>query len=292
MIRSMTGYGRNTDIVNGYDITVEIKSVNHRYFELSSRVPRVYGFLEDKIKQLIQSKVSRGKIDVNVTVFCVGGQDASIEINESLAEGYVTALRKIGEKLSITGDITLSDICRFSDVFTVKKISEDDEIVWNAVKSVCESAIDSFIAMRETEGVKLKDDVENRLKEISKLVGIVEERSPKTIEEYRNKLFAKMADVLKDTKIDEQRILTEAAIYGERIAVDEETVRLRSHIHQFLDILNSGVPVGRKLDFLIQEINREVNTIGSKASDIEIARIVVEIKSEIEKIREQIQNME
>lgn len=292
MIRSMTGYGRNTDIVDGYDIMVEIKSVNHRYFELSSRVPRVYGYLEDKIKQLIQSKVSRGKIDVNITVFCVGGQDASIEINESLAEGYVTALRRIGEKLSIAGDITLSDICRFSDVFTVKKISEDDEIVWNAVKSVCEAAIDSFIVMRETEGVKLKDDVETRLKEISKLIGIVEERSPKTIEEYRNKLFAKMADVLKDTKIDEQRILTEAAIYGERIAVDEETVRLRSHIQQFLDILNSDVPVGRKLDFLIQEINREVNTIGSKASDIEIAKIVVEIKSEIEKIREQIQNME
>lgn len=292
MVKSMTGYGREIATVEGYDISVEIKSVNHRYFEFSSRIPRAYGYIDDKLKSLIQSRVSRGKIDVGVTVYRTDGGEMKVEINETLAENYVCALRSAAKKLGIRGGLRLTDVSRLPDIFSLKRETEDEEKVWQCVKLVCDRAIDKFIDMRTKEGEKLKSDVLSRLATIENLVSFVEERSPKTVAEYRERLYQKIQEILGDSKIDESRILTEAAIYGEKIAVDEETVRLRSHIKQYRDILESDEPVGRKLDFLTQELNREANTIGSKCNDIDITKTVVEIKSEIEKIREQIQNME
>lgn len=292
MIKSMTGYGRGQQTLDGREIMVEIKSVNHRYFEFSARVPRAYGYLEEKLKSFIQSKVSRGKIDVGVTVFNIEGKDAQIEVNQSIANGYVEALRKANENIGLTDDLTLSQLIRLPDIFNVIKNTEDEEVIWNDVKIVAEEALNNFVSMRETEGQKMKDDIKSRLNYIGELVEKVEQRSPMVTEAYRERLYNKICEILNDKKIDEQRILTEAAIFSEKTAVDEETVRLKSHIHQFNTLLEVEEPVGRKLDFLIQEFNRESNTIGSKAQDVEITKIVVELKSEIEKIREQIQNIE
>ncbi|MDD3193284.1 MAG: YicC family protein [Oscillospiraceae bacterium] len=292
MIRSMTGYGRAEALVDGRNILVEIRSVNHRYFEFSSRVPRAYGFLESRLKAYLQGKLSRGKVDVNVSIQTMEGSNANVQINQELAASYVEALRTLKEPLGLTDDLSLSTISRFSDIFTVSRESEDEETVWADVLQVADEAAGRFVQMREAEGAKMKEDVEGRLDFILQAVEQIEERSPKTVEEYRARLYNKMSEVLGNTQIDEQRILTEAAIYAEKIAVAEETVRLRSHIDQFRAIMKQGGPAGRKLDFLIQEFNRETNTIGSKAQDIEIARIVVDVKSEIEKIREQIQNIE
>ena len=292
MIKSMTGYGRGQQTLDGREIMVEIKSVNHRYFEFSARVPRAYGYLEEKLKSFIQSKVSRGKIDVGVTVFNIEGKDAQIEVNQSIANGYVEALRKANENIGLTDDLTLSQLIRLPDIFNVIKNTEDEEVIWSDVKIVAEEALNNFVSMRETEGQKMKDDIKSRLNYIGELVEKVEQRSPMVTEAYRERLYNKICEILNDKKIDEQRILTEAAIFSEKTAVDEETVRLKSHIHQFNTLLEVEEPVGRKLDFLIQEFNRESNTIGSKAQDVEITKIVVELKSEIEKIREQIQNIE
>ena len=292
MIRSMTGYGRAEALIDGRNILVEIRSVNHRYFEFSSRVPRSYGFLESRLKNYLQGKLSRGKVDVNVSIQTVEGTTASVQVNQELAASYVQALRTLQEPLGLTDDLSLSTVSRFSDIFTVTKETEDEETIWSDVLQAAEQASDRFVQMREAEGAKMKEDLEERLDFILRAVEKVEERSPKTVEEYRARLYRKISEVLGNTQIDEQRILTEAAIYAEKIAVAEETVRLRSHIDQFRAIMQQAGPVGRKLDFLIQEFNREANTIGSKAQDIEIARIVVDIKSEIEKIREQIQNIE
>lgn len=292
MIKSMTGYGRGQQIIDGREITVEIKSVNHRYFEFSARVPRAYGYLEEKLKSFIQGKVSRGKVDVGVTIFNIEGKDAQIEVNQSIAVGYIDALRKANETIGLTDDLALSQLIRLPDIFNVIKTTEDEEVIWNLVKVVAEEALNNFVAMRETEGQKMKEDIKSRLSYISELVAKVEKRSPMVTEAYRERLYNKISEILNDKKIDEQRILTEAAIFSEKTAVDEETVRLKSHIHQFTELLDSKESVGRKLDFLIQEFNRESNTIGSKAQDVEITRIVVELKSEIEKIREQIQNIE
>lgn len=292
MIRSMTGYGRAEVLVNGRNILVEIRSMNHRYFEFSCRSPRAYGFLESRLKTYLQGKLSRGKVDVNVSIQTVEGSSASVQVNRELAASYVQALRALEEPLGLRDDLSLSVISRFSDIFTVNKETEDEDAIWADVLQVADEATGRFVQMRETEGAKMKEDVESRLDFILQAVEQVEARSPKTVEEYRARLYNKMSEVLGNTQIDEQRILTEAALYAEKIAVSEETVRLRSHVGQFRAILAQGGPVGRKLDFLIQECNRETNTIGSKAQDIEIARIVVDIKSEIEKIREQIQNIE
>ncbi|MDE6594433.1 MAG: YicC family protein [Oscillospiraceae bacterium] len=292
MIRSMTGYGRSQQTLDGREILVEIKSVNHRYFEFSARVPRAYGYLEEKLKSFLQGKVSRGKIEMGVTIYNIEGKDALIEVNSSIAKGYVDALRKANESLMLKDDITLSNLIRLPDIFNVIKNTEDEEVIWNDVKIAAEEALNNFVSMRETEGLKMREDVEQRLDYIEKLVGKVEERSPMVTEAYRERLYNKLAEILNDKKIDEQRILTEAAIFSEKTAVDEETVRLKSHINQFRNLLEINEPVGRKLDFLIQEFNRESNTIGSKAQDVEITKIVVELKSEIEKIREQIQNIE
>ena len=292
MIRSMTGYGRAEALINGRNILVEIRSVNHRYFEFSSRVPRAYGYLESRLKGFLQGKLSRGKVDVNVSIQTIEGATANVLVNSELAKSYVDALRTLSEPLQLTDDLSLASISRFSDIFTVSRITEDEDAIWADVLSVAEAAADRFVQMREAEGVKMKEDVEGRLQFILSAVEKVEERSPKTVEEYRTRLYNKICEVLQNTQADEQRILTEAAIYAEKIAVAEETVRLRSHVEQFRTIMEQEGAVGRKLDFLIQEFNRETNTIGSKAQDIEIARIVVDVKSEIEKIREQIQNIE
>ncbi|MGN0654739.1 MAG: YicC/YloC family endoribonuclease [Oscillospiraceae bacterium] len=292
MIKSMTGYGRAQASVDGSDILVEIKSVNNRYYDFSARLPRMYGYLEEKLKTFLSGSISRGKIEVSVSIYNNTGKDEEITLNLDVANGYINALRNANESLGLTDDITLSQVSRFPDVFIVKKIIEDEESVWNNIRPVAEEAVAKFVSMRETEGAKMKDDLLSRLDFILKEVEKVEIQSPKTTENYRNRLYQKLKEVLSDNNIDEQRIVTEAAIFSEKIAVDEETVRLRSHISQFKELLETSEPVGRKLDFLVQEMNREANTIGSKAQDVAITKIVVDIKSEIEKIREQIQNIE
>ena len=292
MVKSMTGYGRSQQILNGRDISVEIKSVNHRFFEFSARVPRVYGYLEGKLKAYVQSLVSRGKVDVAVTIFVLEGKESEVKINRSLAQGYMDALREVSEPLRLADDLTLSDLTRFSDIFSVRKAVEDEEVIWNDVQTVAAEAVERFVAMRAVEGERMKQDVCARLDTIGSLVEKIEAAAPQTVTAYRERLAAKMREVLADTAVDEQRLLMEAAIYAEKIAVDEETVRLRSHLKQFRSMLESEEAVGRKLDFLVQELNREANTIGSKAQNVEITGYVVDIKSEIEKIREQIQNIE
>lgn len=292
MVKSMTGYGRSQQILNGRDISVEIKSVNHRFFEFSARVPRVYGYLEGKLKAYVQSLVSRGKVDVAVTIFVLEGKESEVEINRSLAQGYMDALREVSEPLRLADDLALSDLTRFSDIFSVRKAVEDEEVIWNDVQTVAAEAVERFVAMRAVEGERMKQDVCARLDTIGGIVEKIEAAAPQTVTAYRERLAAKMREVLADTAVDEQRLLMEAAIYAEKIAVDEETVRLRSHLKQFRSMLESEEAVGRKLDFLVQELNREANTIGSKAQNVEITGYVVDIKSEIEKIREQIQNIE
>ena len=292
MVKSMTGYGRCEETVGGRRITVELKSVNHKYCEFSPRVTRGYGFLEDKLKTYVQSRVARGKIDLFLSIETLEDADVIVSVNHSLAAGYIAALREITERYKLPDTVTVNSLSRYSDIFSVHKAPEDEEAIWAAVKTVLEKAVDAFIAMRETEGRRLYDDVMSRAAVILELVGKIEARSPETVKEYRERLETKLREVLSDTTIDEQRILTEAAIFADKVAVAEETVRLRSHFEQLKALLNAEEPSGRKMDFLVQEMNRETNTIGSKASDSQIAYMVVDIKAEIEKIREQIQNIE
>lgn len=292
MIRSMTGYGRAQGTANGKDILVEIRSVNNRYYDFTARIPRMYGYLEEKLKSFLQGGISRGKVEVSVLISNNEVKDEQIEINRFIAKGYIDALRGANEELNLADDLSLSHLIKLPDVFNVKKIIEDEELIWSSVKIFAEEALDKFIKMRETEGEKMKSDILERIDLVWRMVESVERRSPETVQNYRNKLFARLKEVLSDNNIDEQRILFEAAVFAEKIAVDEETVRLKSHMQQFKALMESKEPVGRKLDFLVQEMNREANTIGSKSQDIEITKLVVDIKSEIEKIREQIQNIE
>ena len=292
MMRSMTGFGRERMMLNGRDILVEVRSVNHRYNELSVKLSRAYMYLEEPLKKLVQDNISRGKTEISVTITNISAPDTSIEVNTSVARGYIDALRKANEELGLMDDLSLSRIIRFQDIFTVVKAADDEDAVWNDVKTVAQSALSKFVSMREAEGAKMKEDVLMRLELIEKMVSFIEEKSPETTVAYREKLYAKLTELLSGQQIDEQRILTEAAIFSEKIAVDEETVRLRSHISQFRTLLETESIVGRKLDFLVQEMNREANTTGSKAQNIDITRTVMDIKSEIEKIREQIQNIE
>lgn len=292
MLKSMTGYGRCQQTIDGRDILVEIKSVNHRYFEFNARTPRAYGYIEDKIKSLISSNVSRGKIDVGVSIYTVEGKDAEISVNLEMARGYVNALRSVKDELDLNDNLSLTSISRFSDIFNVSKAVEDEEVIWNEVKQVCEVALSKFIEMRKIEGERMFADVKSRLNTVEDFVSKIEKLSPQSVADYKERLLSKLKEVLEGKDIDEARVLTEVALFSEKIAVDEETVRLRSHLKQFNSLIQSKGPVGRKLDFLVQEINREVNTIGSKCQDTEVTGIVVELKSEIEKIREQIQNIE
>ena len=292
MIKSMTGFGRGHEVLNGRDITVEIRSVNHRYYEFSSKLPRTYTFTEEKLKSLLQGKISRGKVEVAVLVQNVTAVSEKITANKEVISEYITALREIQGELNLTDDLALSSVLRLPDAFTVVKEEADEEQMWADLKTVTEEALANFIAMRENEGARMKADISGRLDTIEKNVAFVEERSPVIVENYRKRLYDKMCEVLQGKDVDENRILLEAGIFSEKTAVDEETVRLRSHIAQFREMLESTEPIGRKLDFLVQEMNRETNTIGSKVQDVEVTKVVVEQKAEIEKIREQIQNIE
>ena len=298
MLRSMTGYGRAQKIINGRDILVEVRSVNHRYYEYSSRIPRAYSYIDEKLKALLKSAISRGKAEVSVTINNIEGKDTVIAVNKDVAEGYVNALRSLYQQMGADGecwleaDIKLSKLLKMPDIFTIQKAPDDEEQVWADVAEVASEAIAKFVDMRTTEGERLFADVNSKADLILEMVGKVEELSPQTVENYRSRLYKKLSEVLESKNIDEQRILTEAAIFSEKIAVDEETVRLRSHIAQLKEMLVNEEAIGRKLDFIVQEMNREVNTIGSKAQDLNITKIVVDMKAEIEKIREQIQNIE
>ncbi len=292
MVRSMTGYGRCEAVVDGREIAVEIKSVNHRYFEINTRITRGYSFLEDKLKKYLQTKISRGKVDVFVTIGVSENEAAEVTVNHSLASGYIKALREISEIYGLPDDITASSVARYGDIFSVHKQAEDEEKIWSDILPAVDSALSDFIAMREAEGERMKTDVFSRADTIIKIVGEIEQRSPQTVVEYKAKLTERINELLENVAVDEERIAMEAAIFADKIAVDEETVRLRSHFEQMNDIMKSGGSIGRKLDFIVQEMNREANTIGSKVTDAQLAHKVVDIKAELEKIREQIQNIE
>ncbi|MDE5860864.1 MAG: YicC family protein [Ruminococcus sp.] len=292
MTKSMTGYGRGQKIIGGRDILVEIRSVNHRYYEYSSRIPRAYGYIDEKLKSLLKTAVSRGKVEVSVTINNIEARESEISINKAVAEGYINALRSVSGELGLRDDLVLSKLIKLPEIFVVQKSPDNQEQIWNDVSEVATEALQKFVEMRQTEGEKLREDIISKAGYILEMVSKVEELSPLTVENYRRKLYQKISEVLDGKDIDEQRIITESAIFAEKIAVDEETVRLRSHVSQLKDIFSSDDPVGRKLDFIVQEMNREVNTIGSKAQDLNITKIVVDMKAEIEKIREQIQNIE
>ena len=292
MIRSMTGYGRYQQVLDGWDVTVELKSVNHRYYEYTSRLPRTCGFLDDKLKTFLQQSIARGKVEVYVSLDAVETADSHVEVNLPLAEAYRDALRETAEKLEVRDDCTVMGLARFPEVLTVRKNEADEEVIWNVVRETAAVALAKFIEMREREGARMREDVLSRRAFLLERVAVVEERSPQTVREHMEKITERMHELLGTVTVDEQRLLTEAALFADKIATAEETVRLRSHLDQLEQLVNSSEPVGRKLDFLIQEINRETNTIGSKAQDLLLAQTVVDMKAEIEKIREQIQNIE
>lgn len=292
MVLSMTGYGRAGALLHGRDIKVELRSVNARFFEYSSRIPRSCAFLEDKLKKLVASKVSRGKVELNLSIQTVTATDTVVTVNWQLAQGYRAALNAMSERMDLKNDVTAGMLARFPDVLTQTAAPTDEEELWQDVQSVAEQAVEAFVAMRATEGEKLKEDVENRLNVIEQLVAQIEQNSAGRVQAYSDKLYARLQELLADRNIDEARLVTEAAIFADKTAIDEETVRLHSHVAQYREILALNEPIGRKLDFLTQELNRESNTIGSKCQDVAITRLVVELKSEIEKIREQIQNIE
>lgn len=292
MVLSMTGYGRAGAVLNGRDIKVELRSVNARFLEYSSRLPRSCLYMEDRLKKLVAARVSRGKVELSLTIQSVSAADTVVTVNWQLAESYRTALTAMVQKMDLKNDTTVGMLARFPDVLAQTAAPTDEEALWNDVASVAGQAVDAFVSMRAAEGEKLQADVLARLNTIETLVGQIEQNSAGRVQAYTDKLYARLQELLGDRTIDEARIVTEAAIFADKTAIDEETVRLHSHIAQYRQILDLDEPVGRKLDFLTQELNRESNTIGSKCQDVAITRLVVELKSEIEKIREQIQNIE
>lgn len=292
MIKSMTGFGRAKEQINNLDITVEIKSVNHRYFEFSSRMPRAYQFLEEKLKSACHQSITRGKVELSLIIEDNSESSSVVEINRPFAKGYIAALKQLAKDFKIKDDVKVSTVALNPEIFKIKRQSLEDEEVTQAVLAVTNQAIESFIAMREIEGEKLAADILSRAQAILSKVSLIEERSPETVKAYRERLEAKIKELLADAKVDEQRLITETAIFADKVAVDEETVRLRSHIDQLSNLLKENSAVGKKLDFIVQEMNRETNTIGSKCQDVDISHTVVDIKSEIEKIREQVQNIE
>lgn len=289
---SMTGFGRSTNTEANIEVTVEIKSVNHRYFEYSSRIPRTYQYLDESIKELLKSKIVRGKVEASVSIVNNSENSLLLDINDAYASALISSLRKLGKKYKLKDDLKLSSLVGNKDLFNVKSVDIEEEFITNLVLNSAGEALDSFIEARGREGKKLVDDIIGRADNILGKVTVIEERSPETVKEYRVRLENKIKELLGDSTVDEQRLLTETAIFADRIAVAEETVRLRSHISALKALLETGGDIGKKLDFIVQEMNRETNTIGSKAQDIEIGKIVIDIKSEIEKIREQIQNIE
>ena len=292
MIKSMTGYGSAKATVEGLDISIELKSVNNRFLDSSVRLPRSFLFLEDKIKSLVQAHISRGKVDVYLSVDSSAAGEMTVKVNEALLQGYLDALAYIGQRFGLPNDASVMRVSRFPDVLTVEKKDLDADAILAGITPVVEAALVDFDDMRQREGERLKQDVLSRLDSIERMVSFVEEQAPQTVADYRSRLEQKMAEVLGSTGIEEGRILAEAAVFADRVAVDEETVRLRSHISQLRTMLSGASPIGRKIDFLIQEFNREANTIGSKCQNSQITEVVVELKAEIEKIREQIQNIE
>ena len=288
----MTGYGRAVETIDGREITAELRSVNNRYLDCTVKMPRIYAFAEDSVKTHVKSAISRGKVDVFIAVNVMEDMQMRISVNHPVLEGYLSAMRSIASDYGVRDDISVTALSRLPDVFVVEKAEEDEEKLTQDILSVVDKALEKFTAMRTTEGAALEADLRGRAATILTLVEKVEQRSPVTLAEYRARLTEKMQEVLQSTTIDEGRILQEAAIYADKIAVDEETVRLRSHLDQLETMLTNGGAIGRKLDFLLQELNREANTIGSKGNDLEQARTVVEIKAELEKIREQTQNIE
>ena len=289
---SMTGYGSAKGSVEGQEITVELKSVNNRYLDCSVRLPRNFLFAEDTVKQAVSAGVSRGKVDVFVSAQASQDSGTVVSVNEELARGYRDAVARIAETLGLESGLNAFSLARFPDVLTVERRELNKDKAAAALSEITAKAVEEFNAMREREGERLRRDMLGKLETIEELVSVVEERSPQTVKEYRERLEARLRDILADRSLDEQRVITEAAIFADRTAVDEETVRLRSHIAQFRTMLEEGSPIGRKMDFLVQEFNRESNTIGSKCSDASLAKVVVDLKSEIEKIREQLQNVE
>lgn len=292
MPRSMTGYGRAVKTFENREITVEIKAVNHRFFEFFARVPRQYSFLEERLKKLFSPSINRGKVETYVSIAAIGDPDEVVKPNVEIMKSYVVALRAANAELGIADDLALSNLLRIPDAFTVEKAEEDEEQLWEQVKFAAEEALSAFIEMRKAEGERLKSDILIKLSEIEANVERVEKRSPEVVKRHYDRLYAKLCELLQDKNVDEQRLLTECAIFADKTAVDEESVRLHSHIAQYRELLELDEPIGKRLDFLIQEFNREVNTTGSKCSDLDITKIVLEMKGTVEKIREQIQNIE
>ena len=292
LIKSMTGYGRAVETVNGREFTVEIRSVNNRYLDCTVKLPRSVSFAEEAVKQAVKASVSRGKVDVFITIKSENAEDTSIKLNASVLEGYLAAMRQMVTEFGVSDDISVSTVSRLPEVFSVEKPEVDEEQLLKDLMQVVNQALAGYDAMRCTEGAALDADLRSRGNTIADLVTQVEQGNAQTVVDYRARLEAKLKEVLAATNIDESRILTEAAIFADKVAVDEETVRLRSHLQQMNTMLDGGGAVGRKLDFLLQEMNREANTIGSKCTDVRLARIVVDIKAELEKIREQTQNIE
>lgn len=291
-MKSMTGYGRARETTDLREIVVEVRAVNHRYLDVNVKAPRGYGFLEDALKKMASNKISRGKVDVYVSVTDLSARETTITLNEELAKSYFNALVELRDELHLTDDISVMNVARMPDVLVSQRVDVDADALTNEVGKIFDSAVEQFDKMRETEGKKLAQDVSNRMQTILDIVEQIEIRSPERVQAYREKLEKRMNEILADLTIDPQRILLEAAIFADKTAVDEETVRLRSHLDQLESMLNEQNPVGRKLDFLVQEMNREANTIGSKANDSILANYVISLKAEIEKIREQIQNIE
>ena len=292
MIKSMTGYGRAVETVNGREFTVELRSVNNRYLDCTVKMPRSLSFAEEAVKQAVKKAVSRGKVDVFISVKSENSDDTTITLNKAVLEGYLAAMRQMVSEFGVQDDISVSTVSRLPEVFTVEKPEVDEEQLLSDLLSVVAKALAGYDAMRCTEGQALENDLRTRGATIEDLVSQVEAGNAQTVVDYRARLEAKLKEVLANHSIDESRILTEAAIFADKVAVDEETVRLRSHLQQMYAMLTTGGAMGRKLDFLLQEMNREANTIGSKCTDVRLARIVVDIKAELEKIREQTQNIE
>lgn len=292
MIKSMTGYGRFEGIIGTKKVLAEIKSVNHRYADYNIKVPRSYGFLEERIRKFLSERINRGKVDVYLAMESYGEADKDVVLNKPLAESYITALRSLRDNFDLKDDISVSTVARITDIFDTERKQEDAEEIWNVAEQALSSAAADFISMREREGERLYRDFCEKRDNMLAYVTEIEAAAPERAEAYRKKLTAKLEEVLASTDIDEARILTEAAIFADKVAIDEETVRLASHFEEFDKIISAPEPAGRKLDFLIQEINREINTIGSKANDLDIAKVVVAFKAELEKLREQVQNVE
>ena len=292
MVKSMTGYGRAVETVNGREFTVEVRSVNNRYLDCTVKLPRGLSFGEDAVKQAVKAKITRGKVDVFASVRSEGAQDTTVSLNKPMVEGYIAAMEQMKRDYGLAGDITVAMVAALPEAFLLDKPQVDEEQLLKDFLSVVDKALTAFDTMRRVEGQALEQDLRSRGNTVLSLVEQVEGGSDQTVTDYRLRLENKLKEVLASTSIDESRILTEAAIFADKVAVDEETVRLRSHLSQMNTMLEIGEPIGRKLDFLLQEMNREANTIGSKCTDVRLAKVVVEIKAELEKIREQTQNIE